>query len=55
MNKIYMKAFNILQYDCEGMTVLSGELSNTHLVLVRHNEPEGSARVGALPEDGNIL
>lgn len=25
------------------------------LVLVRHNEPEGSACLGALPEDGHVL
>lgn len=25
------------------------------LVLIRHYEPEGSTRLGALPEDGNFL
>lgn len=30
-------------------------LLNTLLVPVRHNEPEGSARLGALSEDGHFL
>lgn len=30
-------------------------LLNTRLVLVRHNEPEGSACLGALSEDGHFL
>lgn len=30
-------------------------LLNTDLGLIRHNEPEGSACLGALPEDGNFL